>query len=352
MTPWSLLAPTMLSFGVPLSYRSRRFLAARRPLAMLVGIALLSTACSSGTPDTPTAPITGTGSASSATPFQLRVDSAVTSRQNVSPSQVMPVRYAACYAVFPVSRGVTVTQELTPLGPDGQAYPTAPNGGTTRRFEAHGSYGGCGGVTVLDHDLAHPVATRYRLTFHYVEDDGRSGTISGEADVKPIVRTPAVNPGVVIHEFTTHGANGPWDQFIELKNISGDPVTMTGWYINLSDRLGFTVGSVTVPSMTLPAGCHVLLATDTSSVKRDYNTSFTQIQRDGGLGLFNRSGEVIDQVAMSVGSAYREGTPLQPLPSVNKAQSYERGADTDNNAADFVVRDGSTPTGMSACTAR
>jgi hypothetical protein len=105
--------------------------------------------------------------------------------------------------------------------------------------------------------------------------------------------------------------------------------------------------------VTLAGGCHLLLASAYSSVRRDHDGHFGQIQPDGGLALFNRSVEAVDQIALSYGSIYREGTPLQPMPSVNRPQSYERrGPDTDNNAGDFILRDRGTPTNVSTCAAR
>jgi hypothetical protein len=128
--------------------------------------------------------------------------------------------------------------EIAVIGRDGQVYPTTPYGAEERRLDRGTAVGGCGGAMALDHDLVHPVAERYRLTVHYVAADGSSGSVSGEAAVDWIIRTPAAPPGVIINEFSTHGANGAFEQYVELKNVTSRPVMMTGWYINLSDNRG------------------------------------------------------------------------------------------------------------------
>lgn len=67
------------------------------------------------------------------------------------------------------------------------------------------------------------------------------------------------------------------------------------------------------------------------------------------MALFNERNEAVDQVALSYGSLYREGTPLQPL-APTPEHTYERqGRDTDNNAADFVLRGEGTPQNLSMC---
>src|SRR5262249_6475852 len=65
---------------------------------------------------------------------------------------------------------------------------------------------------------------------------------------------------------------------------------------------------------------------------------------NGGIALVNASNTVIDQVGMSAGSAYKEGTPLAPL-SANVNQSYERNnggcagkEETHNNTPGFPFK--------------
>jgi hypothetical protein len=78
-------------------------------------------------------------------------------------------------------------------------------------------------------------------------------------------------------------------------------------------------------------------------------TYSTGITDTGGIGLLDGT-TIVDQVGMSTGSAYKEGTVLAALTG-NLNQSYERkpggasgsGQDTDDNASDFKVTAPSDP---------
>jgi hypothetical protein len=77
-----------------------------------------------------------------------------------------------------------------------------------------------------------------------------------------------------------------------------------------------------------------------TSVPPDLRYS-TGIADNGGIGLIRPDTSFADEVGMSTGSAYQEGTPLSPLTNANR--SYERKdgdpsgscVDTNNNASDF-----------------
>lgn len=318
-------------------------------------IALLGSGCGGSAPLSPSGPPVPAGNHA---PFQLRVDRASASRLSVPFSQPLAVIYSPCFSIFPVTRGATIRMDVAVFGPAGDQYSTTPLASETRDLAPGRSYGGCGGTSVLDHDLTHPVASRYRLSVRYTESDGTTGVVEGEAGVDWIVRTPAVAPGVVINEFTTDGRNGERDQWVELKNLSSTPVVMNRWRIIVSDNRGHT-GNYSIslpPSVTLPPGCHLLLTSErpiggyTGTVPGEPLVSFLgPIPRDGGMALFNERNEAVDQVALSYGSLYREGTPLQPL-APTPEHTYERqGRDTDNNAADFVLRGEGTPQNLSMC---
>jgi uncharacterized protein YdeI (BOF family) len=168
---------------------------------------------------------------------------------------------------------------------------------------------------------------------------------------------------IVISEFRTRGPNGGNDEFIELYNLSTSPVDISGWKINGSNSSG-TVGTrATIPaSTTLNAGCHYLL-TNSSTLGGPYSGSVlgnqmysTGITDDGGIALLMPNDTVVDQVGMSSGSAYKEGTFLSPL-TTNVDRSYERkpggplgsGTDTDNNSNDFQLITPSDPQNNSSC---
>ena len=162
--------------------------------------------------------------------------------------------------------------------------------------------------------------------------------------------TAASAQGVVISEFRTRGPLGGNDEFIELYNATGADVDIGGWLVRGSNNAGTVSTRATIPSpTTLAAGCHYLLtnATPTTgysgSVAGD-RTFTTGITDDGGIALTLADNTVVDQVGMSTGSAYKEGTPLTSL-TTNVDRGYERkpggasgsGQDTDDNSADFAL---------------
>jgi endonuclease G len=176
-------------------------------------------------------------------------------------------------------------------------------------------------------------------------------------------RVQAVSTNVVISEFRVRGPNGAADEFIELYNLSASPVAIGGWKIRgsnatagVSDRATITAGTILQPRR------HYLI-TNSSTSGGPYsgsvpgNQTFTVgITDDGGIALTLPDNTVVDQVGMSAGSAFKEGTPLANLGTSNLNRGYERkpgGAngsttDTDNNATDFQLITPSDPQNLSS----
>ncbi|HEX4476265.1 MAG TPA: lamin tail domain-containing protein, partial [Polyangiaceae bacterium] len=133
---------------------------------------------------------------------------------------------------------------------------------------------------------------------------------------------------IVISEFRTRGPNGMNDEFIELHNKSSAAVNIAGWQVMLSNDLGQTTLAATIGSgVTIPAARFYLLANKAAqgysgSVAPDA-TYTSPIADDGGIALFDENSAIVDQVGMSTGSAYFEGTPLSAM-MANANQSYER----------------------------
>jgi MYXO-CTERM domain-containing protein len=136
------------------------------------------------------------------------------------------------------------------------------------------------------------------------------------------------------------------DEFIDLHNKSSAAVNIAGWQVMLSNDLGQTTLAATIGSgVTIPAARFYLLANKAAqgysgSVAPDA-TYTSPIADDGGIALFDENSAIVDQVGMSTGSAYFEGTPLSAM-MANANQSYERNfggcspnQDMDNNSADF-----------------
>ena len=173
----------------------------------------------------------------------------------------------------------------------------------------------------------------------------------------------AVSTTVVISEFRVRGPNGAADEFVELFNGSSSPVDIGGWRIAGSNNAAGVSTRATVPGgTTIGAGCFYLI-TNSSASGGPYsgsvpgNLTFSVgITDDGGIGLFNASNAAIDQVGMSSGSAYKEGTTLASLGASNLNRGYERkpggaagnGTDTDNNSADFQLISPSNPQNASS----
>ena len=181
----------------------------------------------------------------------------------------------------------------------------------------------------------------------------------------PPTATPTATPTtlnhIVISEFRTRGTNGANDEFIELYNPTGAAVNIGGWLIKGSNNAGSVSTRVTITAgTTLQPGKHWLA---TNSGTNGYSGTVTGNQTysvgitdDGGIALFNGA-TIVDQVGMSTGSAYKEGTVLTPM-TTNTNQGYERklgGAsascvDAGNNSTDFKVTAPSAPQNMASAT--
>jgi hypothetical protein len=156
----------------------------------------------------------------------------------------------------------------------------------------------------------------------------------------------AASTTLVIHEFRTRGTNGAFDEFIEIRNISGGGISLNGWHVIGSDGGGGVGVRAQLPNVVLAAGCSWLLG---NSQPAGYMGSFDQaytvdVTDDGGIALQAPGGSIVDAVGMSAGSAFGEGARLGQL-TTNSLRSYERaGPDTDHNLTNFTVQNPATPT--------
>ncbi len=190
---------------------------------------------------------------------------------------------------------------------------------------------------------------------------------AGLFGVLPAAAAPDVSPSVsttiVISEFRTRGPDGGNDEFIEIFNLSANSIDIGGWKINGSNSSGTTGTRVTISTgVSLGSGCRYLL-TNTAAVggysgSLPGNQTYSSgIADNGGIAVLNASDAIVDQVGMSSGSAYKEGTTLAST-TLNQDQSYERKpaatntTDTDDNASDFLYNsDSSNPQNSSSgCT--
>ena len=167
---------------------------------------------------------------------------------------------------------------------------------------------------------------------------------------------------IVISEFRVRGPNGANDEFIELNNRSSAPIDISGWRIKGSTTLSSVSDRKIIPNGTIVMpGCFYLLVNAgvngpgySGAVAGD-TTYNNEIIDGGGIAVTLPNGTtLVDSVAMSSGSPYREGTALASLGSTtasNLNRGYERKpggtaghtTDTDNNAADFQLVSPSNP---------
>jgi uncharacterized repeat protein (TIGR01451 family) len=206
-------------------------------------------------------------------------------------------------------------------------------------------------VTVNANVTASTVLTNNAVVTSTTGDPNGSNN-SAQADTT----VQELNAGeLLIGEFRTRGPSGASDEFVEIYNPGTSSVVIGGLKIRVSSNSGTTTDRVTITAgTTLGPGCHYLIANSSASGYSESTspnqTYTTGIADDGGIAITRNNGTtVIDQVGMSSGSAYKEGTTLTPLSS-NVQQSYERkpggsfgnGIDTNNNSGDFTLNAGSS----------
>lgn len=177
------------------------------------------------------------------------------------------------------------------------------------------------------------------------------------ARAAPHLQSPP--PPLVISEFRARGSALGQDEFVEIYNPSVASVDIGNWFVNTSNSVGGLSLLAKVPAGTiLESGQHYLIAAAgyDDSVTPDLiypgGTTSSSISNDGGIALFAPSAPnvPVDAVGMSIGSEYKEGTPLPPLLE-NLDQSYERKLggtsdsciDTGDNLADFSLINPSQP---------
>jgi hypothetical protein len=165
----------------------------------------------------------------------------------------------------------------------------------------------------------------------------------------------------VISEFRVRGPNGANDEFVELYNNTDAPAAIGGYLLRGSNSAGTVSTRATVPAGTMipPRGHYLFVnsAAGAPNVALANQTYGTGITDDGGIAITLADlTTFIDQVGMSAGSAYKEGTPLANLGTSNLNRSYERRAgglngsqqDTGNNTDDFQLLSPSDPQNLTS----
>jgi hypothetical protein len=213
-------------------------------------------------------------------------------------------------------------------------------------------------------DLAAGASTDVQVTFSpsvagvanaslsLTSSNGGSATVT----LSGIGHQVSVASGIVISEFRFRGPGGGNDEFVEIYNNTDASIDISGWKINGSNNAGLVANRTTVLAGTNLSGrSHYLFVNNgangySGAVPGD-KTYGTGITDDGGIAIVKPDGTIADQVGLSEGSAFIEGTPLASLGTANlrsqlraKARGANgNGADTDDNGSDFSLTTPAAP---------
>ena len=206
------------------------------------------------------------------------------------------------------------------------------------------------------------VRRKYNLTIDWLEVNTLDQILAScsSTDLEPVTcngsnaNNTQSGLEIVINEFRTRGQAGENNEFIELKNNSSSTVNIGGWQVVGPNSSGTTsVRQNIPPGIVLGVGCHYLLGnSNTNGYCGLTDTAYgVGITDTGGIALKKSDGAIIDQVGLSSGSAFKEGSLLPAFPNSNTNNSYSRtDVDTNNNLTDFILLSPSTPkTPASSC---
>ncbi|MBN2554556.1 MAG: lamin tail domain-containing protein [Anaerolineales bacterium] len=168
----------------------------------------------------------------------------------------------------------------------------------------------------------------------------------------------AAEPGaarIVISEVQTGAEGNNNDEFIELYNAGGLLTDLNGWSLAYglhpedADLLVFQWDSL----LLIPPHGHILLARSGAAAENMADGIFTQSLNNsfGGLALLNAEGVRIDSIGWGEGTAPETFVEGAPAPGLENGLSLERlpggkegsAQDSDDNAADFVLRENPDP---------
>ena len=250
----------------------------------------------------------------------------------VAPGDTTKLTVKAYPGGSPMATAFTVTADLSSIGGSAtQAFRDDGQGGDAAandfKFTYVATVSGAEGAKSL------PVSAS--------DNEGRTAAVS---QIKFMVSSdPAPAPQVVLSEFRSRGTNGAGDEFVELYNPTSVPTEIGGFVLRASTAAGATSNLYTIPAGTQIAayGFYLLAGASYAGAYTADATWSGSLDDTGGVALFSGA-TVLDQAGMSVGSAYKEGTPLATFPAGATTQSYQRKnlineapQDTGNNASDF-----------------
>jgi uncharacterized protein len=155
----------------------------------------------------------------------------------------------------------------------------------------------------------------------------------------------ASQSGVVISQFRTRTAASPYDEYVQITNTTGSPVSLSGWRLYDCYSSGGTakVGTDSDPlpaGTELPAGKSFVFGKDGGDYSGQSDATYAyQVAETGGFQLRDGEGAVQDGVG-APGTACAEGAGLT-LPATGTNFTFTRKGtppayvDTNENLADF-----------------
>lgn len=181
--------------------------------------------------------------------------------------------------------------------------------------------------------------------------------IAGAASAgQPDEVQPLASATVVVNEISTRGPNGTLDEFIEIRNISNNPVDLTGYTMRVFGPQNALVDTITLPAGIVlspkgNSGQFLVLTSQNFSGTIEDETNVVPfllagpegIPVNGGVAVVSPTGTRVDGIAFSASvTAAKEGQPALPETQVTEqlAASSSRdivSTDTDNNRQDFSL---------------
>ncbi|MEV0681439.1 lamin tail domain-containing protein [Actinosynnema sp. NPDC050436] len=140
---------------------------------------------------------------------------------------------------------------------------------------------------------------------------------------------PAQCP-VKVHGVLAHGSTG----YVELRNTSTAEVDLSGWTLVSCTGRATTILATLPAGTSLRPGAPLLVAGPDHLGPADWRVTVPEVSGDG-QALLDRSGALVDRVAVAADSPCREAEAAATCPGGLALSRDEFGNDTDNNRRDF-----------------
>ncbi|MGI9609303.1 MAG: ExeM/NucH family extracellular endonuclease, partial [Acidimicrobiia bacterium] len=169
---------------------------------------------------------------------------------------------------------------------------------------------------------------------------------TGQTFTEPILPDPTGSTTLVVNEIDYDQPGGDFAEFVEIYNLSTDPISLSGWTIELVNGSGGGASiyqTVALPDVVLAAGDYYVVCEDAATVANCDLDAISSIQNGGPDAVALRSGtDLIDTVSYEGDTAapYTEtsGSGLADsgsTPSVGISR-FPDGTDSDVNNIDLL----------------